>query len=125
MASRMKAESRTNQCFRGRIQGKELIVQIKTREGRVARYFEFRSGHIHSVVGLHESPTLVLNFLNTQYAYDILKNSRHDSARLIRHLNKKHLIADGDVAVMTWFIDIAQHISLSFLPWKKTLSVSS
>src|ERR1039458_1753003 len=60
LAALLTTRARLDKAFRKRVALKSGIVQIRTRDGRVSRYFVFRDGSITSNSGIHAAPDVVL-----------------------------------------------------------------
>jgi len=60
------------EAFRDRLKEKNLTAQLRTRDGRVGRWFTLNDGKLTTGRGLHANPDVVLSFKTAAIAADLL-----------------------------------------------------
>ena len=62
-----------NAGFRKQLENRNVIMQWRTFKGKPARSFHFTPGKVVSSGGLHDKPTVTLNFKDASYAFRTLQ----------------------------------------------------
>ena len=115
----MEYQLKTNHSFKSHISGKNIVIQFKTQDNLIARYYMFRDGEVQSAPGAHDAPTLMLEFVDSVYGYDLLKNYLHDGQMLMNNVSRGYVNAIGDISLVTWFCALSQIMSSGLVPWRK------
>ena len=63
-------------AFAKRLREKNLIVQIKIRDGSQGRYFVFREGRVSSKSGIHSRPDVTVTYDSAELAARLMKRNR-------------------------------------------------
>jgi trimethylamine-N-oxide reductase (cytochrome c) len=87
---------------RDRLRGKNLIVQIRLKDGSVARHLVFRGGKAKGRSGLHPNPDAVMSFKDVDMALDFLRPNANPLV-VIDALKNFKVTAAGRDADLTWF----------------------
>lgn len=118
LAWRINSLAKNNDGFRRVIGDYRVVLQFKTRDGKVQRYYAFNAGKTHSRAGLHDNPTMTFVFNNPKEAMALIKRmgeDPEDKTIFIMAIKEGLLSIDGDMAYLTWF----QAISKYFGPEEK------
>lgn len=118
LAWRIDSLARKSVGFRRVISDYRVVLQFKTRDGKVQRYYAFDAGKTSSRSGLHENPTMAFVFNNPKEAMALIKRmgeNPEDKAIFIMAIKEGLLSIEGDMAYLTWF----QAMSKYFGPEEK------
>lgn len=87
---------------RAKLREKNLIVQIRLRDGSVARHYTFKDGRVRGRAGMHPKPDTILTFHNASVALDFL-NLSPDQLVLVSGLKTFKATAQGRDEDLIWF----------------------
>jgi trimethylamine-N-oxide reductase (cytochrome c) len=97
---------------RAKLRERNLIVQIRLRDGSVARHYVIRGGKITGHSGLHSKPDTVLSFKNVDVALDFL-NLNPNGLVLVDGLKNFKATATGRDEDLIWFNTLVNLIKTS------------
>jgi trimethylamine-N-oxide reductase (cytochrome c) len=69
----MKVVRQINPSFREQLKQKNAVVQLRLKDGSVARHFIVRDGRVSSGKGMHKNPEVTLSFHDPAVALRFLK----------------------------------------------------
>ena len=58
----LRYAARREPAFRARLGEKDITAQLRTKDGRIGRWFSLRDGRVASARGLHDDPDITLSF---------------------------------------------------------------
>lgn len=111
---RMRWLAKNNENFRDKLQNKDIVLQLQTASGKVARHYIIRDQRVVPVGGLHDKPTINLSFRDALYAYETIMKAGKDPMVFMKGMGSKDIVVSGDPADMMWFMSL-----MKFLPPKK------
>jgi hypothetical protein len=76
----MAKASRNNPAFQQQLQDKDLVFQMQTLDGKVARHFVVKDQRISSKGGLHPQPAFAIAFKDAGYGFATLQASNKQLA---------------------------------------------
>ncbi len=101
---------------------KNCVIQFKTLDNKVLRYFAFNMGKVDNAEALHERPSLTIALPNAsearRFLFTMAKNP-DDKSLAIDAIKQGQLRFSGDVSLLTWFMAISDY----FAPQEITLPV--
>ena len=102
-------------AFRSKLAERDAIIQIKTKDCRYGRYFEFRGGDMRSKRGLHAAPDATLVFKDVATAVKLLSPfaSHFDFIEAIKTFR---LDFEGPDETTRWFTEVVS--ALMTLTWR-------
>lgn len=119
LAWRINSLSKNNIEFKKIIDAyKHVVLQFRTEDNNVKRYYAFDSGVTSSKRAVHSDPTMTFVFKNAKQAMQLIrKMGEHpeDKTIFIYAIKEGSIRVEGDMAYMTWF----QAISKYFGPAEK------
>lgn len=118
LAWRINSLSQKSEGFKKVIGDYQVVLQFKTRDQKVQRYYAFDAGKTSSKNRLHENPTMSFVFNNAKEAMQLIKKmgeNPEDKTIFIMAIRDGLLQIEGDMAYLTWF----QAISKYFGPAEK------
>lgn len=111
---RMAWLGRNSEDFQRQLKDKELTLQFRTENGKVARYYTFSGERVRATPGLATSPTMTLSFRDAAYAYDTIMAAARNPGVFMQGMQQQAIKASGDMGMLMWFMGI-----IRFLPPKK------
>ncbi len=89
--------------FRDRLKEKDLVVQIKLENNRIARYFALRGGRLRTAAKLHPQPDVTVFFKNRQVAERALTPPQ-DMGEVVHAGKNFQMGVTGDDALAVWWL---------------------
>lgn len=112
---RMRWLAKNDDAFRGKLENKNTILQFRTENGKVARYFIIQNERVKPCAGLHPKPDMCMTFKNAEYAYNTIMNVKTDKMAFMKGMGTKDIVVTGEAQEMMWFMSL-----IRFLPPKKS-----
>jgi hypothetical protein len=98
---------RRNPEFREQLQGRDLVFQLQTQDGRIARHFIVRDQRIRSAAGTVPQPAFSIAFRNAAYGFAALTADNRQLA-FMQGIQNKDIQISGNPALVLWFQGLAQ-----------------
>jgi len=111
---RMRWLANNNDAFRDKLENKDIVLQFRTENGKVARYYIIRDCQVKPCGGLHAKPNMCMSFRDADYAYSTIMNVRNDKMAFMKGMGTKDITVTGEAQEMMWFMSL-----IRFLPPKK------
>lgn len=105
----MARASRKNPAFQQQLQDKDLVFQMQTLDGKVARHFFVRDLRITSKSGLHPQPAFAIAFSDPAYGFATLQASNKQLA-FMQGIQDKHIQIKGNPALVIWFQGLMKYL---------------
>ncbi len=99
-----------NPAFRGKLAGKDLVMQWRTKAGSPARSFHFLPDRIIARGGLHPNPAVTLSFEDAPYAEQTLMEAGRNQMAFMAGMQQGKIKIDGDAAQLMWFMSLMKYI---------------
>jgi len=118
LAFRINSLAKKHAGFQKAIAGYDVVLQFKTMDNKISRYYQFQQGKTRSMSALHPKPTIAIVFKNAKEALNIIKQMGKDPTDktiFIYGIRDGVIKIEGDMAYLTWF----QVISKYFGPQQK------
>src|SRR5690606_28782242 len=103
-------KARGSATFRDFLRARNCVVQLRTADNEVARYYEFRNGKVTSGAGLHAAPDMTMRFKDVETALTLTKPPI-DYAEMIHAGKNFRVILEGDEEVIAWFAQLAAKLT--------------
>mgnify|MGYP003323364194 CR=1 FL=1 len=98
--------------FKRRLSEKELIAQIKTRDGTIGRWYQFRNGRLGSRAGVHQDAAVCLTFKSTEVGAHLLTPPL-DHQKFVNAAKSFTVVIDGPEELSLWFMAVSYtHLTL-------------
>ena len=81
-------KARSSATFRDFLRQRNCVVQLRTADNEVARYYEFDNGKVRSSAGIHRTPDMTMRFKDVETALRI-KELLYDEMFTIAGARKK------------------------------------
>lgn len=104
-----------NPDFRRQLENRDVVMQWRTRAGDTARWFHFVPGRVIARAGLHEKPSVTLDFEDAAYAAETLIVSGRNQMVFMTGMQQGRIRISGDPGHLMWFMTLMKFI----MPKKK------
>lgn len=114
LAKRILSLTENSEAFRQATGSRACVIQFKTHNNAVARYFTFAGGKSNSCEGLHNSPSLTFSFKSAAIARNLILSMAKDPSdkgKMVDAINKAKLRFEGDISLLNWFMGISDHFA--------------
>ena len=101
--------SRSNAAFRAQLQDRELVFQLQTRDGRIARHYRVENQRIHSAAGSVPHPAFSIAFRDAAYGFATLTAANRQLA-FMQGIQNKDIQIQGNPALAIWFQGLVQQL---------------
>ncbi|NIF18926.1 helicase [Pantoea sp. Cy-639] len=105
----MAKASRNNPAFQQQLQDKDLVFQMQTLDGKVARHFIVKDLRITSQGGLHPQPAFAIAFKDAAYGFATLQASNKQLA-FMQGIQDKNIQIKGNPALVIWFQGLMKYL---------------
>lgn len=105
----MAKASRNNLAFQQQLQDKDLVFQMQTLDGKVARHFIVKDLRITSQGGLHPQPAFAIAFKDAAYGFATLQASNKQLA-FMQGIQDKNIQIKGNPALVIWFQGLMKYL---------------
>ncbi|MCQ4348574.1 helicase [Pseudomonas stutzeri] len=99
--------SRRNPEFREQLQDRDLVFQLQTRDGRIARHFVVRGRRIRSAAGTVPQPAFSIVFRDAAYGFATLTADNRQLA-FMQGIQNRDIQISGNPALVLWFQGLVQ-----------------
>lgn len=110
MLGRLMAKaSRDNPAFREQLEGRDLVFQLHTLDGKVARHFIVENQRIASKRGLASAPAFAIGFKDGAYGYATL-TAQNKQLAFMQGIQNKDIQIQGNPALVIWFQGLTKYL---------------
>ena len=111
----MSKASRKNPAFKQQLVDKDLVFQLQTLDGKVARHFKVKNQRITSHAGLYPEPAFAIAFKDAAYGFATLQ-AKNKQLAFMTGIQDKSIQIKGNPAQVIWFQGLTKYL----MPKKKT-----
>ena len=111
MLGRLMAKaSRDNPAFQKQLEGRDLVFQLHTLDGRIARHFIVKDLRISSRRGPADEPAFALGFKDAAYGFATL-TAKNKQLAFMQGIQNKEIQIQGNPALVLWFQGLTKYLS--------------
>lgn len=99
--------SRSNSEFREQLVERDLVFQLQTRDGRIARHFIVKDQRIRSGAGTVAQPAFSIAFRDAAFGFATLAAANKQLA-FMQGIQNKDIQIQGNPALVLWFQGLTQ-----------------
>ena len=111
MLGRLMAKaSRDNPAFQKQLEGRDLVFQLPTLDGRIARHFIVKDLRISSRRGPASEPAFALGFKDAAYGFATL-TAKNKQLAFMQGIQNKDIQIQGNPALVLWFQGLTKYLS--------------
>lgn len=117
MLGRLMAKaSRTNPEFQQQLVGKDLVFQLHTLDGKLARHFIVKDQRVVSKRGVASAPAFALGFKDATYGFATM-TAKNKQLAFMQGIQNKEIQIQGNPALVMWFQSLMKYL----MPKKKAV----
>ncbi|AHD17091.1 MULTISPECIES: helicase [Pseudomonas] len=105
----MARASRNNPAFQQQLKGKDLVFQMQTLDGKVARHFIVNNERVSSKGGAHPQPAFAIAFKDAAYGFATMQAGNKQLA-FMQGIQDKHIQIKGNPALVMWFQGLMKYL---------------
>ncbi|MDU9408427.1 helicase [Pseudomonas sp. zfem001] len=116
MLGRLMAKaSRENPAFRQQLEGRDMVFQLHTLDGKVARHFIVAGQRVTSKRGTGKDPAFAIGFKDGAYGFATM-TAKNKQLAFMQGIQNKDIQIQGNPALVMWFQGLTKYL----VPKKKT-----
>jgi hypothetical protein len=105
----MARASRNNPAFQQQLAGKDLVFQLQTLDGKVARHFRVKNERISSKGGTVPEPAFAIAFKDAEFGYATLQ-AKNKQLAFMQGIQDKTVQIKGNPALVVWFQGMMKYL---------------
>lgn len=110
MLGRLMAKaSRTNAEFQQQLEGKALVFQLHTLDGKLARHYRIQDKRVSSRSGPADKPDFAIGFKDAAYGFATM-NAKNKQLAFMQGIQNKDIQIQGNPALVIWFQGLLKHV---------------
>lgn len=115
MLGRLMAKaSRENPAFQQQLEGRDLVFQLHTLDGKLARHYIVKNQRVTSKRGSAEAPAFAIGFKDAAYGFATMTATNKQLA-FMQGIQDKAIQIQGNPALVMWFQGLTKYL----MPKKK------
>ncbi|WP_435038462.1 SCP2 sterol-binding domain-containing protein [Pseudomonas neuropathica] len=105
----MGKASRTNPAFQQQLGDKDLVFQLQTLDGKVARHFVVKDQRITSKSGVVAEPAFAIAFKDAAYGFATMQ-AKNKQLAFMQGIQDKSIQLKGNPALVMWFQGLMKYL---------------
>jgi hypothetical protein len=105
----MGKASRKNPAFQQQLGDKDLVFQLQTLDGKVARHFVVKNQRITSKAGVVAEPAFAIAFKDAAYGFATLQ-AKNKQLAFMQGIQDKSIQLKGNPALVMWFQGLMKYL---------------
>ncbi|MFJ2487935.1 SCP2 sterol-binding domain-containing protein [Pseudomonas sp. NPDC087639] len=105
----MGKASRTNPAFQQQLGDKDLVFQMQTLDGKVARHFVVKNQRITSKSGTYAEPAFAIAFKDAAYGFATMQ-AKNKQLAFMQGIQDKSIQIKGNPALVMWFQGLMKYL---------------
>lgn len=105
----MGRASRKNPAFQQQLADKDLVFQLQTLDGKVARHFKVKNLRITSHSGLYPEPAFAIAFKDADYGFTTMQ-AKNKQLAFMTGIQDKSIQIKGNPALVIWFQGLTKYL---------------
>ena len=115
MLGRLMAKaSRKNPAFQQQLEGRDLVFQLHTLDGKLARHYIVKNQRVTSKRGPAEAPAFAIGFKDAAYGFATM-TAKNKQLAFMQGIQDKAIQIQGNPALVMWFQGLTKYL----MPKKK------
>lgn len=115
MLGRLMAKaSRENPAFQQQLEGRDLVFQLHTLDGKLARHYIVKNQRVTSKRGPAEAPAFAIGFNDAAYGFATM-TAKNKQLAFMQGIQDKAIQIQGNPALVMWFQGLTKYL----MPKKK------
>ena len=110
MLGRLMAKaSRDNAEFQQQLAGKDLVFQLHTLDGKIARHFIVKDQRVTSKRGTASAPAFAIGFKDGAYGFATM-SAKNKQLAFMQGIQNKDIQIQGNPGLVIWFQGLTKHL---------------
>lgn len=110
MLGRLMAKaSRTNPDFQKQLEGKDMVFQMHTLDGKIARHYIISKQRVTSRAGKAEAPAFAIGFKDALYGFATMQ-AKNKQLAFMQGIQNKDIQIQGNPALVIWFQGLLKYV---------------
>lgn len=97
--------------FRAKLNGKDMVMQWRTKAGTPARWFHFLPNKVVARSGLHPNASVTLSFDSAAYAVETLMQASKNQMVFMQGMQENKIKIEGDASQLMWFMSLMKYLA--------------
>ncbi|TRX74545.1 helicase [Pseudomonas mangiferae] len=110
MGRLMAKASRVDPGFQQQLAGKDLVFQLHTLDGRIARHYIVRDQRVVSKGGAYKDPDFALGFKDGAYGFATF-TAKNKQLAFMQGIQNKDIQIQGNPALVIWFQGLTKYLA--------------
>ncbi|VXC86155.1 Helicase [Pseudomonas sp. 8Z] len=110
MLGRLMAKaSRENPAFQQQLEGRDLVFQLHTLDGKLARHYIVKNQRVSSQRGAAEAPAFAIGFKDAAYGF-VTMTAKNKQLAFMQGIQDKNIQIQGNPALVMWFQGLTKYL---------------
>ena len=105
----MGKASRTNPAFQQQLGDKDLVFQLQTLDGKVARHFVVKNQRVTSKSGVVAEPAFAIAFKDAAFGFATMQ-AKNKQLAFMQGIQDKSIQLKGNPALVMWFQGLMKYL---------------
>ncbi|WP_437880044.1 helicase [Pseudomonas sp. LRF_L74] len=105
----MARASRNNADLQKQLEGKDLVFQLHTLDGKVSRVYQVSNQRVRSHAGRAQAPAFAIGFRDAPYGYATL-TAKNQQLAFMQGIQNKDIQIQGNPALVIWFQGLLKYV---------------
>lgn len=105
----MARASRDNPAFRQQLEGRDLVFQLHTLDGKIARHFIVIEQRVSSKRGTVSEPAFAIGFKDAAHGFATL-TAKNKQLAFMQGIQNKDIQIQGNPALVIWFQGLTKYL---------------
>jgi hypothetical protein len=114
----MSKASRDNPAFQQQLVDRDMVFQLHTLDGRIARHFIVKDQRISSKRGPALEPAFALGFKDGAYGFATMR-AKNKQLAFMQGIQNKDIQIQGNPALVLWFQGLTKYLVAKKKPTEK------
>ncbi|MGP0174124.1 helicase [Pseudomonas sp. NCHU5208] len=115
MLGRLMAKaSRDNPAFQQQLEGRDMVFQLHTLDGKLARHYIVKGQRVSSKRGVASEPAFAIGFKDAAYGFATM-TAKNKQLAFMQGIQNKDIQIQGNPALVMWFQGLTKYL----MPKKK------
>ncbi|WP_263146310.1 helicase [Pseudomonas sp. RIT-PI-AD] len=110
MGRLMAKASRVDPAFQQQLAGKDLVFQLHTLDGRIARHYIVKDQRVVSKSGPYTEPAFALGFKDGAYGFATF-TAKNKQLAFMQGIQNKDIQIQGNPALVIWFQGLTKFLA--------------
>jgi len=114
LSAAIRVTAARSPAFRKQLRERNLVAQIRLKDGSIGRYYCLRGGKVSSAAGLHSAPDVTIAFHDVATALDFMKPPV-DQAKIVHAAKHFKVTVQGPDQLVVWFMQLLNRLQTATL----------